>query len=137
GREGGPARLQDDRRGRRAPEARRVIRGRDLRSHGRDRPRGRSRTARARPRGAQKGGPMRLKTVEHGQALRHRLRLWMIRLVIGEFPDVMRTMWYRPRFFGYAFLTAMQAAMRGPSEWSVGERELFATFVSSLNQCPF
>jgi len=27
--------------------------------------------------------------------------------------------------------------MRGPSDWSVGERELFAAFVSSLNQCPF
>jgi len=27
--------------------------------------------------------------------------------------------------------------MRGPSDWSAGERELFAAFVSSLNQCPF
>jgi len=27
--------------------------------------------------------------------------------------------------------------MRGPSDWSVGERELFATFVSAQNQCPF
>jgi len=27
--------------------------------------------------------------------------------------------------------------MRGPSEWSVAERELFAAFVSSLNQCVF
>jgi AhpD family alkylhydroperoxidase len=24
-----------------------------------------------------------------------------------------------------------------PSEWSVGERELFAAFVSAQNQCPF
>ena len=80
---------------------------------------------------------MRLKNVEHGQALHHRLRLWMIRLVIGQFPDVMRTMYYRPGFFGAHFLPAMQAAMRGPSPWTVGERELFATFVSSLNQCPF
>jgi hypothetical protein len=27
--------------------------------------------------------------------------------------------------------------MRGPSDWSDGERELFAGFVSHLNQCPF
>jgi len=27
--------------------------------------------------------------------------------------------------------------MRGPSEWSPGERELFAGFTSLVNQCPF
>jgi len=27
--------------------------------------------------------------------------------------------------------------MRGPSAWTVGERELFAAFVSRLNQCLF
>jgi len=27
--------------------------------------------------------------------------------------------------------------MRGPSTWSVGERELFAAFTSRLNQCVF
>jgi hypothetical protein len=27
--------------------------------------------------------------------------------------------------------------MRGDSEWSAGERELMAAFVSSLRQCPF
>jgi hypothetical protein len=32
---------------------------------------------------------------------------------------------------------ALQDVMRGPSEWPVAERELFAAFVSSLNQCPF
>jgi len=39
--------------------------------------------------------------------------------------------------FGRPFSAALDAAMRGPSEWSPGERELFAGFVSSLNQCPF
>jgi hypothetical protein len=28
-------------------------------------------------------------------------------------------------------------AMRGPSEWSPGERELFAAFTSLLNECHF
>jgi hypothetical protein len=30
-----------------------------------------------------------------------------------------------------------QAVLRGPSPWSVGERELFAAFTSKLNQCVF
>ena len=80
---------------------------------------------------------MRLKQVENGQKLLDRCKLWMIRLVVGAFPDVMRTMYYRPEFFGRRFLAAMQEAMRGPSEWSPVERELFAAFVSSKNQCPF
>ena len=31
----------------------------------------------------------------------------------------------------------VRTVMRGPSDWSVGERELFAAFVSRLNQCHF
>jgi len=44
---------------------------------------------------------------------------------------------HRPELFGRPFSEALQQVMRGPSEWSVAERELFAAFVSSLNQCPF
>lgn len=50
---------------------------------------------------------------------------------------VLKTLYYRPELFGRPFSVALDAAMRGPSEWSPGERELFAGFVSSLNQCPF
>lgn len=51
--------------------------------------------------------------------------------------DVVRTMAYRSDLFGKPFSAALQDVMRGPSEWSVGERELFAAFVSAQNQCPF
>ena len=51
--------------------------------------------------------------------------------------DVRRMLTYRPELFGRAYSEALQAVMRGPSEWSVGERELFAAFVSAQNQCPF
>ena len=34
-------------------------------------------------------------------------------------------------------LRRFDRAMRGPSDWSAGERELFAAFTSLLNQCPF
>ena len=51
--------------------------------------------------------------------------------------DVLKTLLYRRDLFGEPFSDALEEVMRGPSEWSVGERELFAAFVSSRNQCPF
>jgi hypothetical protein len=62
--------------------------------------------------------------------------------VIAETPterelDVVRTIVYRSELFGRPFSDALQSLMRGPSEWAVGERELFAAFVSAQNQCPF
>lgn len=50
---------------------------------------------------------------------------------------VVKTIHYRPEIFGRPFANVLDVAMRGPSDWSDGERELFAGFVSSLNQCPF
>jgi len=50
---------------------------------------------------------------------------------------VVKTLLYRPEDFGRPFSDALEVAMRGPSEWSAGERELFAAFTSLLNQCPY
>jgi hypothetical protein len=55
----------------------------------------------------------------------------------GFVSDVGLMLQYRPDLFGGSFSEALQELMRGPSEWSVGERELFAAFVSAENQCPF
>jgi uncharacterized peroxidase-related enzyme len=52
-------------------------------------------------------------------------------------PDVVRVLSYRPEMFGTPFSICLEDVMRGPSDWSVGERELFAAFVSRKNQCPF
>lgn len=52
-------------------------------------------------------------------------------------PDVIRTLRYRSPFFGAHHGAHTHAVMRGPSAWSVGERELFAAFVSNLNRCRF
>ena len=52
-------------------------------------------------------------------------------------PDVVRVLSYRPEMFGNPFSSCLEDVMRGSSDWSVGERELFAAFVSRKNQCPF
>jgi len=80
---------------------------------------------------------MRLKAVERGR-LTDRLLYAVIRTLSGfRAPDVVRTLRYRREFFGAAHSAYTQAVMRGPSAWSVGERELFAAFVSRLNHCHF
>ena len=81
---------------------------------------------------------MRLKNVEQGDRLSSKVLYSFIRLVSGfRAPDVVRTLRYRQEFFGRYHNAHTQAVMRGPSEWSVGERELFAAFVSRLNNCAF
>ena len=50
---------------------------------------------------------------------------------------VVKTLLYRPELCGAPFSDTLDVAMRAPSEWSAGERELFAGFTSQLNQCLF
>lgn len=81
---------------------------------------------------------MRLGNVERGDRLKYRLFYAFLRIVSGfRASDVIRTLRYRRDFFGQPHAAHTQAVMRGPSEWSVGERELFAAFVSRMNQCLF
>ena len=80
---------------------------------------------------------MRLKTVHRGHGLRDRMLLGIMRMVMGHAPGVVRTLLYRKEFFGRSFSALTHQVMRGPSPWSVGEREIFAAFVSRLNQCVF
>ena len=81
---------------------------------------------------------MRLDAVERGHRFPQKLQLGLIRLFSGRrAQDVVRTLLYRPGFFGGPFSAWTQAVMRGPSPWSVGERELFAAFVSRINRCRF
>ena len=81
---------------------------------------------------------MRLGNVERGDGLSARLIYAFMRAVSGfRAPDVIRTLRYRRHLFGRPHSAHTQAVMRGPSEWSVGERELFAAFVSRMNQCHF
>jgi len=52
-------------------------------------------------------------------------------------PGVTATLLYRPEYFGKPFTDYLNDCTRGESDWSVGERELFAAFVSKLNLCPW
>lgn len=62
-----------------------------------------------------------------------------IREAIGgeQVPDVLRTLHHRPELFGRPFSAWVESLLRGPSEWSEGERELIAAFVSSVNAYEF
>ncbi len=55
----------------------------------------------------------------------------------GYVSDISLALRYRPELFGRPFSELMQEVMKGPSRWTEAERELFAAFVSALNQCPF
>jgi hypothetical protein len=78
---------------------------------------------------------MRLHILEQGQSRLQKVLLRVIRLLAGRVPGPILLMSYRRDLFGKHFAAAMHEAMRGPSEWGVGEREIFAAFVSRLNQC--
>ena len=81
---------------------------------------------------------MRLAVVDNGHAPEEAAFLQEIRERSGREPlGVVKTILYRPELFGGPYSDALDVAMRGPSEWSPGERELFAGFTSLLNQCPF
>ena len=49
--------------------------------------------------------------------------------------DAVKLALYRPSFYRVGGLT--QEAMRGPSDWSVADRELMAAYVSKINETEF
>ena len=80
---------------------------------------------------------MRLPEIERGDSLGHRLLIRFISLVAGmRLPDAARVAFYHREFLG-VLGEWTQAAMRGASPWSVGERELMAALVAKWNACDF
>jgi hypothetical protein len=81
---------------------------------------------------------MRLRGLDTEYRWQHRLKMRLMRLMSGRaVPDVVKMHYYRYELFGGELGAMFHEAMRGPSEWAVGEREAMAAFVSSLNQCVF
>jgi len=81
---------------------------------------------------------VRLSILDSGHTFGKKAIIMMIRAMSGHpAPDVIKTIMYRPEFFGTPMGQMFQEVMRGPSEWSVGDRELMAAYVSKTNECEF
>jgi alkylhydroperoxidase family enzyme len=79
---------------------------------------------------------MRLEILDHGHSLPTKALLGVIRMMTRQpVADAVKLALYRKDFYGAGDLT--HEAMRGQSEWSVGDRELMAAFVSKVNEFPF
>ncbi len=77
---------------------------------------------------------MRLQILDRGHRLGTKILFAIIHAASRQpVLDVVKLVQYRPDFYGAQALT--QAAMRGPSAWSVGDRELMAAVVAQANQC--
>lgn len=81
---------------------------------------------------------MRLRILDEGHPFWARAVLGILRALWRRpVPDVIKLIHYRRAFWGKPMMRVAQEAMRGPSAWSVGDRELMAAFVSRVNQCEF
>lgn len=79
---------------------------------------------------------MRLQSVKREIPLSLRLLFGLTGLFGADVP-MARTVAHRTELLGGPFAALLQAAMRGESPWSPFERELFASFTSSIEQCPY
>jgi hypothetical protein len=81
---------------------------------------------------------MRLAILDRGHGFGTKALFALIRVVSRQAVlDVIKLVKYRGDFYGMTMQVVTQEAMRGPSAWSVGDRELMAAFVSKLNECEF
>src|SRR5258708_4874942 len=79
---------------------------------------------------------MRLAILDHGHGVRAKAMFALIRVFSGHpVVDAVKLAFYRPSFYQAGRLT--QEAMRGPSEWSVADRELMAAYISKMNETEF
>jgi uncharacterized peroxidase-related enzyme len=81
---------------------------------------------------------VRLHEVERGDGPFWPLLIRLISLMSGmRLPDAARAVFYHKAFFGDPMSLWTHAAMRGESDWTVGERELIAAMTAKWNACPF
>jgi len=81
---------------------------------------------------------MRLAILDSGHGFGTKALFAFIRAVSRQpVPEIIKLVMYRPDFFGTHMKKVTHEAMRGPSAWSVGDRELMAALVSQINECEF
>ena len=81
---------------------------------------------------------MRLDVLNRGYKPGTKLLFAVIQLVSRQpVPDAAKLVFYRPDFYGARAKEFTHEAMRGPSAWSMADRELMAAYVSRANECAF
>ena len=81
---------------------------------------------------------MRLSILDSGHGFGTKALFALIQAVSRQpVLDVIKLVKYRPDFYGNPMQAVTQDAMRGPSAWSVGDRELMAAFIAKTNQSEF
>jgi AhpD family alkylhydroperoxidase len=81
---------------------------------------------------------MRLRILDSGHGFGTKALFALLRMVSHQpVLDVIKLVKYRADFYGAPMQGVTHEAMRGPSTWSVGDRELMAAFVAKTNQCEF
>jgi uncharacterized peroxidase-related enzyme len=81
---------------------------------------------------------MRPGVLNRGYGPGTRLLFALIRLLSRQpVPDAAKLVFYRPDFYGARAKEFTHEAMRGPSAWSVADRELTAAYVSTVNESAF
>ena len=80
---------------------------------------------------------MRPEVLKHGHSRLQKMQLAILRWFTGRALEPVLMMSYRRNFFGKHWARCLQEGLRNAREWSVGEMETFAAFVSSLNRCHF
>ena len=81
---------------------------------------------------------MRLEILDRGHSFGTKVLFAFIRAVSRQpVVDAVKIVRYRRDFYGGPMGALTHEAMRGSSQWSVGDRELMAAVVSQANECPF
>lgn len=81
---------------------------------------------------------MRLSILDRGHGVATKLLFALIRTASRQpILDIIKLVKYRADFYGAPMSAVTHEAMRGPSEWSVGDRELMAAFVAKTNVSAF
>lgn len=81
---------------------------------------------------------MRLQVLNNGYRPLQRLILNLMRLLSGgQVAGTILVLSYRRELFGEHIARCFREGMRQAHSWSVGDLELFAAFVSHLNECQY
>lgn len=80
---------------------------------------------------------MRVEVLKRGHSRLQKIQLWILGAIAGRSLEPVLMMSYRRNFFGKYWARCLQEGLRHARGWSVGEVEIFAAFVSSLNRCRY